>query len=554
MNISLNSSSLFLVVSQCISLIVNSPNEKGAYISLSSDKYFHDFASIRVDYRNAKVSDWYPKKPDFYIIEADEFVELEDRFRKLSNLSNLSFNPRAKFLFIGQNITLDFLKFISGLYIRDVLFLNPETSELWSPFYYEKENSGSTNINNKIFNMVGICRNISLKALNLYPRKSEENLGISKISAVYIPVKLYACHNCASKGIMLEIFEMIADYLEIRITYYIKGNMPRTMIFENHDVFIRAYTMENFHISEFTMSCFTDEWSWFVPSPELIPRWKYLNNIFELRVWLISFFLILILSVVWAYSRFIFEGEFVFLETTIAVFKLFVEQNHDIRKNYVDRAILSVCIIFFAYFMNIFLKCRFTYLLNGVSYQNDLNSFDDIKNNKIHAGFHPSLIKFINTTREMRDYIEEFGVDCSNVLICLNRTAFQRDIVSLQRARIGRNLIKTYSDLNGTILLKEIKPPFIVMQHVIDFQRGHPLLPIFNKYLFNLVDMGIVKKIVSNYDPKIDTLQESYVEQRALKTEHLVIPLVIWVAGILCGTIIFIIEKTSEYKLKKKEN
>ncbi|KAL3272892.1 hypothetical protein HHI36_014352, partial [Cryptolaemus montrouzieri] len=542
-------------LSQCVSLIINFCTQKDAYISLSSTKYFHNFASIRVDYRNTMISDWFPTKPDFYIIEADDFQELDDKFRKLSSLSNLSFNPRAKHLFIVPNITVDFLKFISALFIRDVFFLNPEALDLWSPFQNGKEILNWNNLCTKIHNKVCRCRNNPLKMNTIdHLLNITGNKRISKISAVYIYVKYYStCPNCTKKGIIFDIFDIIADHLEIEVEYSRRRNRTEKQVLEKNDVFIRAYTVEIFYFSEFTMSCLTDEWSWFVPTPQLIPRWKYLNNIFELRVWLASFALMFIFSVVWTTSKFIFDGEFAFFEITIAVFKLFVEQSHDIRKNYVYRAILAVSVIFFVYFMNTFLKCRFTYLLNGVNYQDDISSFDDIKNNKIHIGFHISLTRLLNYTAEMKDYLEKFRLECGSVEECLERAAFQRDIAVLHRARIGRNMMKSYIENNGESLLKEIEPPFIVMQNVIDFQRGHPLFPIFNKYLYNLVELGIAKKVVSKYDPKIEKVQDGYIEQRALTTEHLVIPLVFWVTGILCSTIIFIMEELENESKKKRK-
>ncbi|KAL3272889.1 hypothetical protein HHI36_014349 [Cryptolaemus montrouzieri] len=236
------------------------------------------------------ISHWIPTKPNFYIIEEDNFEKLEDIFLKLSSLSTLPFNPRAKYLFIGQNVRTDFLKFLFSVYITDVIILNPENLDLWSPFHHEKGNV-SWNIYSETHNGVK-CTNGSKKqnTVGLHPRKIEGNWGISKISVVYKPVEMYsACHNCTRKGILLEMFEIIADHLNIKVEYYPFKNISKEEIFLKHTVAIRPYGIEVFNFTEFTMSCLVDELSWFVPFPKLIPRWRYLQNIFEPYVWLLFF-------------------------------------------------------------------------------------------------------------------------------------------------------------------------------------------------------------------------------------------------------------------------
>ncbi|KAL3272888.1 hypothetical protein HHI36_014348 [Cryptolaemus montrouzieri] len=197
--------------------------------------------------------------------------------------------------------------------------------------------------------------------------------------------------------------------------------------------------------------------------------------------------------------------------------------------------------------MNNFLKCRLTYLLDGLNYQDAINSFDDITYNQIKIGLAPSMIPLINTTPGISEYIEKFYIQCDVGPDCLRRSAFQKDIAVFKPARKAREFIKSYMiESRGEILLKEIKPAFVVEYQVIHFQRGHPLFPTFNKYLSNLIDTGMVGKIISKYDPKIETMKEIYEGPKALKTEHLVIPLVIWIAGIVCASIMFASEKILE--------
>ncbi|KAL3272886.1 hypothetical protein HHI36_014346 [Cryptolaemus montrouzieri] len=511
------------------------------FISLSSDKAFHNFASIRVNYTNKMISNWPSIEPNFYIIEENSLEELEDIFRKLSTLT---FNPRAKYLFIGQNVSTHFLEFIASLYIRDVLILNPKTFDLLSPFQHEKETITWKNMNAIIYDRE-ICGNSWQKKItaDLSPQQLKENWGISKISLLYFPIEMYTtCHNCTSKGILLDLFDTIADYLEIKVDYYRTEHMSEEEV-SQYNVFIRLYRTEVRNFMEFTMSCLADEWSWFVPSPEPIPRWRYLYNIFEPSVWLVFSFIIFIFSVIWSSSTFIFESEFIFLEIIEAVFKLFLEQKNNIRRNSVHRAIIVIGMIFFAYFMNIFLKCRFTYLLNGLNYHNVLNSFDDIMINQMKIGSSPEMMPLLNATSEISEYIEKFHLQCDISPSCLRRSAFQKDIAVFKPARRARAIIKSMIKSNGRILLKEIEPPFVIVYNAIYFQRGHPLFPSFNKHLYNLVETGIANKIISKYDPKIEAEHHIYTERRALTTDHLVIPLVIWMAGILGAAIIFVFEK-----------
>ncbi|KAL3272885.1 hypothetical protein HHI36_014345 [Cryptolaemus montrouzieri] len=493
------------------------------------------------------ISNWLLIKPDFYIIEEDNLEALEDIFRKLSNFSTLAFNPRAKFLFIGQIVSTDFLKFIYSLYIRDVLFLNPETFDLWSPIdlgKLVKENITRNNMFTVNHNINRWQKKITVDLSSRNLPTIAENWGISKISAIYFPLEMYSkCHNCTSKGILLDIFDIIADYLQINVEYYRSRNMSKEEIFQKYNVFITVFRTEILNFTEFTMSYFADEWSWFVPCPEPIPRWRYLCNIFKPSVWLFFSVIIFIFSAIWTSSTFLFEGEIIFLEIIVTVFELFLEQKNYIRRKYVHRAIMAVCIILFAYFMNIFLKCRFTHLLNGLNYQDFLNSFEDIMTNQIRIGSSPEMIPSLNTTPEISHYIKKFYSQCDFSANCLRRSAFQKDIAIFKPARRARAFIKSLFKSDGKILLKEIKPAFVIVHNVIYFQKGHPFFPSFNKHFYNLVETGISNKIISEYDPKIKAVQQIYTERRALTTEHLVIPLVIWLSGTLCASVTFITEK-----------
>ncbi|KAL3272882.1 hypothetical protein HHI36_014342 [Cryptolaemus montrouzieri] len=515
---------------------------KDAFISISSDKYFHDLASTRIDYRNELVSNWIPRKPDLYIIEEYGTGDLEYIIRKMSNFSVVNFNPRAKYCFIGENITVDSLKLISSLYISDMMFLNPEALDFCSSITNDEEHF----IKNTKFHK-DICKTRFQQetTVNLNSQQHLKNLGVSTISAVYEPSEMYSlCHNCRNKGILLEILEVILDFLKIKIEYHYMQELSESEIFEKYNVYLRTYRSEDLYFTEFTMSCLADEISWIVPSSKPMPRWKYLRYIFSPTVWLFFLVITFISSAIWTSSNYIFDGRVTYFEMIVAVFELFLEQNNKIRKEYVHRAIMVICLIFLAYFMNVFLKCRFTYLLNGLNYQYALNSFDDIMKYQIRIGLPRFMIPFVNTTSEISDYFEEFYVECDGSRLCLERSAFQNDIAVFKPARKARAFIRSYMiKLNGEVLLNEIKPPFVVVHHFIHFQRGHPLFPSFNKHLYNLVETGIADKIISKYDPKIQTVEEIFTEQRALKMEHLVIPLVIWMVGIINAFLFFTIEK-----------
>ncbi|CAG9826619.1 unnamed protein product [Diabrotica balteata] len=91
-------------------------------------------------------------------------------------------------------------------------------------------------------------------------------------------------------------------------------------------------------------------------------------------------------------------------------------------------------------------------------------------------------------------------VNCLNFTICLNRVAFQKDVVTTRLLRPTQALIpQYYLDSEGRSLLYIIKRPFSVPYYFsLLFRKGHPLFEEFNKNIFLLKQAGFVDYLIQN--------------------------------------------------------
>ncbi|KAK9874721.1 hypothetical protein WA026_005537 [Henosepilachna vigintioctopunctata] len=362
---------------------------------------------------------------------------------------------------------------------------------------------------------------------------------------MYSPIDVNCIHNrCKNKVMQKEILDEIAGYIGIQFTYI---RMPsflmdrENLLHTNFNAIYLGIQINEKHL-EYTSYLLTDRFAWFVPSPQPLPRWSYIIKIYYFHTWIIWVSTILGISLIWTLKEFLsfrklqLKSIFIVTRTT---FHWFLEQKHSVFLDKLSDCILIFCIFLMTTLMNFFFKCRFTYLLTGVNYEEEINSFEEILSKGLIIGGSQYAIRMINTTPEVADYLVWNFNRCIG-RACLYRTAFQKDQAALLLSSVALSAGDIFMDEGtGRSLLHKIAEPTFNIFTVAYFNKGHPLVMLFNKKLFQLREAGITSEIISNYFENIKQVEPSLNTTQSLKLDHIVAPMSIWFIGIFFSLIIF---------------
>ncbi|KAL3283987.1 hypothetical protein HHI36_018157 [Cryptolaemus montrouzieri] len=493
-----------------------------------------------MEYGREMLSDWYPRKPDLYVLEEYNI----DTIRMLANFSNLSFNPRAKFIFIGETFSVNFLSLISSFHILDALFVNSTTLELSTYFPYKSTPlNSSTHITLERIGLCGI-NSTMLENINYFPLKIPKYWKHFLLLVAYQAQAVFCiCHDCERRGIWIETVEIILDHLRMEKRYYQTNKLSREEIFEKYNVhFSMSYATSPDYI-EFTMTYVQDMSAWFVHIPLETPRWKYLIFVLSPLTWISCILIIVAMTTVWILSGFLFIGNYSCWDILKAVFDQFLEHSINLPRKSVHQTVLIVLIILLAFFMNTFFKSRFTYLLNGINYEDPIDSFEKIMKNQLIVGSYKSNRILLDTTPEIHEYLDKNFVECDGTPTCLRRVAQDRNFATFKSTMKTRSAGEFLIDKHtGQWLLKQISSSVFFRPIVANFQRGHPFFAIFNEYLFHLVESGIADKIIRKYNKIVEMSQPSSLDTHSLTFDNIVAPMALWTTGIFISLVMFVIE------------
>ncbi|KAK9886860.1 hypothetical protein WA026_018509 [Henosepilachna vigintioctopunctata] len=197
--------------------------------------------------------------------------------------------------------------------------------------------------------------------------------------------------------------------------------------------------------------------------------------------------------------------------------------------------------------LNYLFCSRLTYLLNGITFEKGVESFEDIANQGFTIGVTQKHdIEWIKILPEFRHYPGKNFVYCNENLNCHFKAKRYRNFTFLWGHRSMPSFGETLIDRNtGIPFLKIIEPPFMTVKIVSLVRRGHPLLPIINKKLEYLIESGITGRIIKEYvkpQYEIPTLEPT----ESLKLRHFVAPFMILAVGLTLSFLVFLMEIRKE--------
>lgn len=234
---------------------------------------------------------------------------------------------------------------------------------------------------------------------------------------------------------------------------------------------------------EYTIPYLQDILAWFVPSAKPISRWRYLLTIFSFHIWFSWISIVFVVSSFIVFVEYLSGGQYSKSNffTSIAIsFKWFLEQSTKIKiRNTTSGKILIITTLYLSFMINNLFKSRVTYLLNGLNFEDSIDTYEKIFENELYIGCTPYMAyEIIGLNEKERNYLDEFYIECYR-RSCINRTAISKDLASLTLSRIVRRIESFFVDpQTGQCLLKELPTPTYITPLVAIFNKGHPYFVI----------------------------------------------------------------------------
>ncbi|KAK9870084.1 hypothetical protein WA026_006179 [Henosepilachna vigintioctopunctata] len=493
----------------------------------------------------------YPFPAHMYIANLD-IINYRETLAILKEQYQL--NARAKFIIITKNLSREVIDIFSEYLISDVIFVNPLSGSIntYNPFgkktFYDIDMEIST-----LGNCVASLENAFAK-LPLFDKKIPDqwNGCPVKICMIYEP-PYTMCSDCKHPGISIEIFNFVSKMMNMTPKWIVREN-PKEGDF-NQYFYDSLYTNErcDLHVGltldllyDVTYCYLFDDLYFFVPTPKLLPRWRYVLKALTVEIWICWIVTIVILSSLWLIFRKI-QGERNTAVKAVEVFwtniDYFVEQYPELTAKTLSMKIIFLLMFCSSFFMNMIFKCNFNYILTGINFEDPIESVSDmIKRNMFFGYLYDEFYILWLNDETSGNYINSHSKICDFSYKCFNQTAFDRNFVSMQILRFYKYIQDLYVDDDGLPLIRLIHPPVISFGVVGLLPLGHPITVTVNRILLDLDAYGFIDFVLSKYDNNIVMEPPSHFSEMKLSLEHIVAPSVIWFSGFLLGFVIFLME------------
>lgn len=288
-----------------------------------------------------------------------------------------------------------------------------------------------------------------------------------------------------------------------------------------------------------------DSVEWFAPKARPIAVWLNMAYIFPVQLWIMLLLTIISVLFIWItlehnfhqtspiYIGFMILGSF--LGNSFPNIKIL-------------RAFLMVW-LFLTLMFNSFYQSNLISILTSPIYEEQIDNIYSARDKGFKYGYFVTLRSAViaDLTQKMRKSILDNEVLCPLTPECVNRTAFDRDIIIAKGKRLTQYLMpRYYRNLKtGKDLLFQFENKEVLYYPVQALMvKGFPLFDKFNQVVGRLLNAGLVEKISADYDrviiSKADTTGES--DDLKLTVAHLGIPFVILGLGYIIALMAFLCE------------
>ncbi|KAK9886792.1 hypothetical protein WA026_018444 [Henosepilachna vigintioctopunctata] len=492
-------------------------------------------------------------KPDVLIFDNVTYTELLTVYYTL--VQQQAYNTTAKYIFIVDipYTAFEYFVYFVGLnYFVNTIFINMRTRKIiamapYEDFKYE-------HLYSKLLIELGSCDDQSSLGQNFFPSKNYRNWRKRTITLTYIPQEVYTvCGECKNPGISIEIITLILKYLNIPYTFLVATYENMAKIVVNQDFVAGGLILQPSGEFEYTKPYAEDAVYFYLARSPQIDRWRYILLVFSPSAWMYFVLSLLATVAVFALMKFI-DKRIRNIGIIQFIFIIFLGRIARYRTKVVSLEILVFCMIFISVMLNYLFCSKLTYLLNGITFEKGVESFADIAKQGLTIGVsHKSYMNWVKSLPEFRHYTEKNFVICSKNFTCDWKARRYRNLTFIAGYRYMSKFQKvSFDKKTGIPYLKYLKPRLSTIKSVSGVRKGHPLLPILNKYLQYLIDSGITETIIKKYETPEDAVP-TLEPTESLKLRHFVAPFMILAVGLTASFFTFLIEVRNEkYSPRRK--
>lgn len=471
------------------------------------------------------------KQTGSYIIHIRTANELKSHIENLKKYH--SWNPHAKVMVVSTEVfnnasgivgaiveTLWSAKVVDGIImLHDSL--DPSYYSVYSWFPYSAGNCGSNFY--KIKNLDNCTFGYFDQNVNLFPNKIPKKLNDCPVRVRVIQWPPYVMppkeHIAGTEiyefddGLEINLINTIAEQANFKIIYSmsnttqnfgnVDSNGTTTGIFsalreEKTDIALGSLALseEGGEKFDFSTTYHTESLTWCVPHAKSQPSIEKLTNTLKTETWVVLVVAYMFFSIlVWGLSK-LEKREFGtykrlpnVMQTTLSVILGMAVKT--LPKTTIVRTFLFLWILS-SLVMDIYYTTFMISTLTGSSYMGQINTLNEILENKLKLYLMPNTIQYFNgTTWQMKQILKEWK-NCSHIHDCLTRVAFQRDSAVCIPRLYMEYVYNRYVDADKQPLLYYFKESVVSYPIAMYMTRGYPLKQRINELISRIISAGLI--------------------------------------------------------------
>ncbi|KAK9875965.1 hypothetical protein WA026_011067 [Henosepilachna vigintioctopunctata] len=204
-------------------------------------------------------------------------------------------------------------------------------------------------------------------------------------------------------------------------------------------------------------------------------------------------------------------------------------------------------VVYFAFNMTAHYKSKLIYVLSDRRYDESIQTLNDIWKHDLKISI-PKDEMPINMQVHLEGIFKKHYIrNCGTSAKCWNKLIENGNIAILISNLDGKYLeILDFWNKRGK-WIRKLTPPFFAIRISAFLPKGHPFLPIFNKYLGFLMKFGFVDIQQEENEYKYDVLNEPV----KLCFAHLKGIFIFWIIGMILGAGAFSLEYLRELLIRR---
>ncbi|CAG9826617.1 unnamed protein product [Diabrotica balteata] len=383
----------------------------------------------------------------------------------------------------------------------------------------------------------------------------KRSLKLSKLDVTWRPFPPFVVSP--KEGIHVEVINMVASYLHVNINY-VESQYPVNPYSAEPEFKQNMYDFSSMPFMNQTFQfdktiTFTKDVSVYV-IPRIIvnDEWQIFYREFDNTIWICFSVVVLFFYVLLQLINLMFPYQSNFSVFEIILGILLGSIGGINARTASLKLLLTLFIFFSLLFTTIYRSKMFDIMKTDLSIQL-IKSKEDILKSNLKLGMPgESFVQLFKMSQNVFDSsltANDRVVNCFSFRACVDRVAFNKDIVTKRLIKAVRSLTPTfYLDSKGRPLIDLIKDPHVVPFHFgILFRKGHPMFEKFNKNILLLIEAGFIRHVCRAHDKKYEKAIILAQNKKVLKYSNLQLGTLrstffIYLVGITASIIVFSIE------------